>query len=234
MNRRIVLTSLAIVAVLAMAGCATVPSGPNVMVLPGTGKNFDQFRVDQGTCQQYAQASIGGYSASDNANNAAAANAVAGTALGAAVGAIIGSATGQAGQGAAIGAGTGLLFGSAAGSNAAGMSYYESQRRYDMAYVQCMYARGNQVPARAGYRGPGPSLSAPTYPPPNTPPPNLSQTYPQSRPAVPRPPGASSGPGYPPPASNPPSGYGPPPDVPGSSYPPPNTPPPPGVGAPRG
>ena len=55
----------------------------------------------------------------------------------------------------------GLLFGSAAGSNAAGYSYYESQRRYDQAYVQCMYARGNQVPVRAGYRGPPARMAPP-------------------------------------------------------------------------
>jgi hypothetical protein len=90
--------------------------------------------------------------------------------------AIIGSASGQAGQGAAIGAGTGLLFGAAAGSNAAGASYYQVQRRYDAAYLQCMYANGNQVPVRTGYGGP-PSYarpsSPPSYPPPNYPPPNI-------------------------------------------------------------
>ena len=38
----------------ALAGCATVPTGPNVMVLPGTGKTFDQFRVDEMECRHYA------------------------------------------------------------------------------------------------------------------------------------------------------------------------------------
>ena len=92
---------------------------------------------------------------------------IVGTLLGAAAGAIIGSATGQAGQGAAIGAGTGLLFGSAAGSNAYGYSYYEAQRRYDMAYAQCMYARGNQLPGQVVQR----RLPVYSYPPPNYPPP---------------------------------------------------------------
>ena len=137
-----------------VAGCATVPTGPNVMVLPGPQKSFEQFQADQMSCQQYAQASIGGASAQQNAANSAVGSAAVGTLLGAAAGAIIGSATGQAGQGAAIGAGTGLLFGSAAGSNAYGYSYYEAQRRYDMAYAQCMYARGNQLPGRVAYRAP--------------------------------------------------------------------------------
>jgi hypothetical protein len=50
------------------------------------------------------------------------------------------------GTGAAIGAGTGLLFGTLAGSERG--YYYERsvQRRYDIAYQQCMYAKGNQIP----------------------------------------------------------------------------------------
>ena len=234
MRTRIALLPLA--AVVFVAGCATMPSGPNVMVLPGPQKSFDQFQADQGSCQNYAMAVIGGTSAQQNAANNAAANVAIGTALGAAAGAIIGAATGQAGQGAAIGAGTGLLFGSAAGSNAYGYSSYEAQRRYDMAYVQCMYARGNQLPGQVAYRAPPPSSTAPAYPPPNYPAPNLSQGSAPARTAAPR--------AVPPSGSNVPPGYGvppgpiapgplapgaPPADYPPSSYPPPNTPPPPGL-----
>lgn len=236
MNRRNVLQPVAVAALVAMAGCATVPSGPNVMVLPGAQKNFDQFRADQESCQQYAQSSIGGYTAGENAANSAVSSAVVGTALGAAVGAIIGSATGQAGPGAAIGAGTGLLFGSVAGSNAAGLSYYQAQRRYDMAYVQCMYARGNEIPGRAPSRRVAGYPGGPSYPPPNTAPPNLSQGYSPAPPvASARPPYAGSASGYP---SLPSSAAGallaPPADYPAASYPPPNTPPPSGVAPPRG
>jgi hypothetical protein len=168
-------------AVLVLGGCVTVPSGPTVMVLPGSGKGFDQFQSDGIACQQYAQGVVA--PAGQAAANNAAANAAVGTALGAAAGAIIGSATGQAGQGAAIGAGTGLIFGSAAGSNVAYGSSYQMQRSYDMAYLQCMYARGNQVPGQVvshrqpvySYPPPGSaqqSMPPPSnYPPPNTPPP---------------------------------------------------------------
>ena len=142
-----------------LSACVTVPTGPNVMVLPGTNKSFDEFQADGYACSQYAQQMTG--NAGQAAADAATANAVGGTLIGAAVGAAIGSVTGRAGPGAAIGAGTGLLYGSAAGSNAAGMSYYQVQRRYDQAYVQCMYAKGNQVPARAGYRGPPPRMAPP-------------------------------------------------------------------------
>lgn len=153
---------LPLAAVLALGACVTVPSGPSVVALPGRNKTFDQFQADSFTCQQYAQQTVAG--PVDQANNNAAASAIAGTAIGAAAGAIIGSASGNAGPGAAIGAGTGLLFGSAAGSNYYGASYYGVQRRYDGAYVQCMYAKGNQVPVRAParYRGPPPAY----YPPP--------------------------------------------------------------------
>lgn len=150
--------------VLVLAGCVTAPTGPRVMALPGTSKSFDQFQVDDVSCRQYAQYSIGATDPTQAANNAAAANAATGAALGAAAGAIIGSATGQAGAGAAIGAGTGLLFGSASGANAAGYTYYQAQRQYDSAYLQCMYAKGNQVPLGPSY-GPRPY----GYPPPGAP-----------------------------------------------------------------
>ena len=47
-------------ATLLLAACATVPpSGPSVMVLPGSGKTFDQFRSDDFTCRQFADGQIG-------------------------------------------------------------------------------------------------------------------------------------------------------------------------------
>jgi len=168
MRRGFKLASLA--AVLALAGCVTAPTGPRVTALPGTAKNFDQFQADDVSCRQYAQAYLGPDPAKP-ANDAAGANALIGSAWGAAAGAAIGSATAQAGPGAAIGAGIGLLFGSLAGANASGAISYDVQRRYDSAYLQCMYARGNQVPAAAAprYRGPPPPYGYPYYPPPAAP-----------------------------------------------------------------
>lgn len=130
---------------LLLAGCATVPSGPSVMVLPGHGKDFNAFRSDDAICRSWAAQQTG-----INANRAAAGSgmtaAAVGTAVGAAAGAAIGAASGNAGEGAAIGAGSGLLVGSAAGTGTAAASGAEAQRRYDNAYIQCMYAKGNQVP----------------------------------------------------------------------------------------
>ncbi len=139
--------------IVALVGCATIPSGPSVMSLPGTGKSFDEFRVDDAVCRQFAYEQAGGMSGQQAAQNSAVSSAVVGSALGAAAGAAIGSASGQMGAGAAIGAGSGLLLGSAVGSSYAYHSYYEAQRRYDNAYMQCMYAKGNRIPVYGGYSG---------------------------------------------------------------------------------
>jgi hypothetical protein len=201
MKRRILLLPLA--AALVLSGCVTVPTGPAVMVLPGPQKTFDQFQIDSNACQQFAHSVVA--PAGEAAMNNAAGAAVAATAIGAAAGAIIGSATGQAGQGAAIGAGTGLLFGSAASNNVGYASSYDLQRRYDVAYVQCMYARGNQVPGQTAYR------RAPVnYPPANYPAPAAApQGYPPANyPAPTAAPRSTSPPSTPPPNTPPPVGLG--------------------------
>jgi hypothetical protein len=97
--------------------CAGTPTGPSVMVLPGSGKSMEQFQADDTRCRQIAAGTM------------------------------------EATKGGEISA----------------------QRRYDMAYIQCMYAGGNQVPVpgRSGY-GAAPSTtpgSAPAPPPAGTPPP---------------------------------------------------------------
>lgn len=165
---RSALIILMVVVVASLSACATVPTGPSVMVLPGDGKSFDQFRIDDAVCRQFAYEQAGGVSGQQAAQNSAVSSAVVGTAVGAAAGAAIGAAAGNAGTGAAIGAGSGLLFGSAVGSNYATGSYYEAQRRYDNAYLQCMYAHGNQIPGyRRSLRSTGPPPSRNAYPPPS-------------------------------------------------------------------
>ena len=128
-----------------VSACATVPTGPSVMVLPRAGKPFDQFQLDDVVCRQYAQQQIG-VAPGQAATESAVSTAALGTAIGAAVGAAIGAATGHPGIGAAVGAGGGLLTGTAAGAQAGAISSGALQERYDIAYVQCMYAKGDQVP----------------------------------------------------------------------------------------
>ena len=157
-------------ALLGLAACTTIPTGPSVMVMPGSGKNFDQFRADDAECRQYAFGQSGGATANDSAIE----SGVRSAAVGAAVGAVAGAAMGGH-EGAGAGAGMGLLAGSAMGAGAGQTSGYAAQRRYDNAYVQCMYAKGNRVPM-SGRMADRPSVETPRYsapppPPPGYPPP---------------------------------------------------------------
>jgi len=164
---------LPVVALAALAGCVTAPTGPSVMVLPGDGRSFDQFRADDQDCRNYASSQIGGATADQVAADSAVKSAVVGTAIGALAGAALGGH-----RGAATGAGAGLIVGSAAGAGACDASVRGMQRRYDYAFQQCMYSKGNRIagsgrpyayPAYppAGYAPPPP----PYYPPPAPPPP---------------------------------------------------------------
>jgi outer membrane lipoprotein SlyB len=131
----------ALVLTLLIAACTTMPTGPTVMVLPGTGKSFDQFRADDMMCRNYALESVGGLTASQSAAQSGVSSAVVGTVIGAAAGAAIGGH-----EGAGVGAGTGLVVGGLAGTGTAQASGYDLQYRYDHGYIQCMYAKGHQVP----------------------------------------------------------------------------------------
>jgi|SRR5262245_57086888 len=115
-----VLAALGVAAVI--GGCASTPTGPSVMVLPGPSKTMEQFQADDGHCRQVAAVEL---------------------------------------QREAHGS-------------------VPAQQRYDMAYMQCMYAAGHQIPgtSRSGYSTPGAAapaartgISPPPVPPAGTPPP---------------------------------------------------------------
>jgi hypothetical protein len=145
---------------LTLGACATVPSGPSVMVLPGSTKTFEEFQQDDAVCRQWAQQQTG-TTAGKASSNTTATGAVVGTAVGAAAGAAIGAAAGNPGAGAAIGAGTGLVGGTAIGAGQGYGAYQSVQQRYNMAFMQCMYAKGNQIPVARGSIVPGYSSSTP-------------------------------------------------------------------------
>ena len=156
-----------------LAGCATTPpDSPSVMVLPGSGKTFDQFRFDDHECRQFASSQIGG----SNPDQAATDSGVKSAVVGAAVGTIAGAALGGS-RGAVAGAGLGTAGGALAGTGAAGQTGRTLQQRYDIGYQQCMYAKGHQIPVAGRYdRTPRSTTSqrpaaAPPPPPPGTPPP---------------------------------------------------------------
>ena len=87
-----------------LTACVTMPTGPSVMVLPGTGKSFEQFHGDDAFCMRWAEQRVG-LSPQETANQSTASGAAAGTLIGAGLGAAIGAASGNPGLGAAIGAG---------------------------------------------------------------------------------------------------------------------------------
>ena len=150
-----------------LSACAVIPTGPNVMVLPAPGKPFEVFQADDAACRQYARAQLG-LEPAEAANQSAVVSGAVGTVIGAAAGALIGAGAGNPAAGAAIGAGSGLVLGGAGGLGASSASAATSQSRYDMAYVQCMYAKGNQVP---GVATAPVARSTPPPPPPGLPPP---------------------------------------------------------------
>lgn len=169
MNFQKNLTSLC--GALLLTACTSLPTGPSNLALPGTGKSFDQFRADDAICRDYALAQVGGASAQQSADNAAIKSATVGTVVGAAAGAAMGGH-----EGAGVGAGVGLLMGSAAGSDAARQSSYGSQRQYDNAYTQCMYAKGQRVAVPANFvdrntQSQGSKPRSPSAPPSYYPPP---------------------------------------------------------------
>lgn len=156
MTIRIPLTAPVVLLAL-LAGCATTPIGPTSRVMPAPGKPFDVFRYDDAECRQFAAQSAGTSTNEASANNMAGSMAL-GTVVGATAGALMG---GQ--RGAGVGAGAGLLVGTAHGSGQSGYAGRDAQQRYNLAYEQCMYAKGNQVP---GYGAPPPGRSYPMPPPP--------------------------------------------------------------------
>ena len=167
-----------------LAGCtATMPNGPSVAVMPAQGKPFELFVAEDRQCRQFAQESIG-----MTANQAATESEIKSIAAGTAIGAVAG-AIGGGHEGAGTGAAFGMLTGAAIGSGEAHYSGHEAQRRYDISYEQCMYAKGNllpqayqprviysQPPAQSYYPPPPPpNASTPSYYPPPPPPPPSGQ-----------------------------------------------------------
>jgi outer membrane lipoprotein SlyB len=129
-----------------LAGCATRPLVPDVAVMPPPGKPFEVFQAEEQSCRSYARDQVG-QDPQLVAQNKVVSGAAAGAAIGAVAGALLGHGRDEA---VATGAGIGVIEGSAVGVGAANRSGANLQRQYDIAYEQCMYAKGNQLPS---YRG---------------------------------------------------------------------------------
>ena len=187
---RILRILFSLAALLLLGACVSMPTGPGVMVLPGTGKSFDLFRADDMECRQFASNQVGGSTPDSAAESSGVKSAAVGAAVGAAAGAIIGGR-----GGAATGAGTGLIIGGAAGAGAAGSSQRTLQQRYDFGYQQCMYAKGHRIPTAGRFEN---STARPVSPYATTPPPPASASAPSAATNAPPPPPAGTPPPPPP------------------------------------
>lgn len=153
MNRlsRIALMTGAVIT--SLTACVSAPTGPTVAVMPREGKPFEVFQLEDMQCRQFAANAV--KDTSDAALKEGATSAVIGAALGAAAGAVI-----QGGNHANVGtgAGVGMLGGAAMGAMNSAGKQNQAQLQYNIAYQQCMYSKGNQVPSYAapasgtGYR----------------------------------------------------------------------------------
>lgn len=142
MNHKVIASAIA---ALMVAGCVSQPDGPYVPVAPGHGKSWDAFQRDDYDCRNFADSRVG--RRAENANDRAILSTIIGAGLGAALGGAIGG-----GEGAGIGAAAGGVGGAAYGSNDSQRSQRNLQRQYDIAYAQCMSAKGNDVPPPFGAR----------------------------------------------------------------------------------
>lgn len=136
---------VSVLGLLALAGCAQMPVGPTVQATPPLYKPFDVFAAEETACRDWAA------HASGSAPDAAAQDFVGATAAGTVIGAVVGGLAGGQ-NGAGVGAAFGLLTGAAVGSNQSYYRAYGAQGHYDMAYQQCMYAKGNGLPGYHSYR----------------------------------------------------------------------------------
>ncbi len=214
--------ALGISAVVLLEGCAAMPMGPTVQVMPAPNKPFEVFVADQTICKSYAEHQVSGQAEAANER------AIGGTLIGSALGAGLGAALGG-GRGAGVGAAAGGLMGTAVGGSNSQHAQGSIQEQYDNAYAQCMYAKGNQVaqpvqPQPPVVVVPGAAVVYPTAPAPYYAPPSVYSGSPPATGYAPPPaPGGYSQPpagGYAPP----PGAYSAPPPPPGTAAPPPPAP----------
>jgi uncharacterized protein YcfJ len=160
--------SLLLLPLVVLAGCAVnAPPGPRVAVMPAPGKPFEQFAAEEQQCRGYAQNNVGGQTPGEASGHSVAGSAVVGTVIGAAAGSLLGGR-----HGTANGAGMGLITGTMIGAGQGARSAADTQRAYDIAFQQCMYAKGNQLPqayqqrqvqSRVIYMQPGTVYQQQTY-----------------------------------------------------------------------
>ncbi len=127
----------AAVQLIVLAGCVPQTMAPTVVVTPGPSKSSADFATDLTGCS--AQANQQMAPAVQAANNQIVGNALLGAAFGSSTSAAAGASNNAAG---ATGAATGV----AAGAAAAQTAQVTLRQQFNVAYSQCMYAKGDIVP----------------------------------------------------------------------------------------
>jgi hypothetical protein len=156
-TQRVSFLGVPLISMMLLASCAQMPTGPSVAVMPGPNKPFEIFMQDDQLCRSWASHAIG---LADH--DAAAEQMLASTLTGAAIGAIAGAAGGGH-RSVETGAAFGTVVGASVGGNQSTVTAWNAQRRYDIAYQQCMYSKGNNV----SYYGDRPIQNqSPTWAPP--------------------------------------------------------------------
>ena len=125
-----------------LAACTSAPTGPTVAIMPREGKPFEVFQAEDQQCRQFAASAV--KDTSDAALKEGVTSAAVGAALGAAAGLVIG---GGSHTNVGTGAGVGMLGGAGLGAMNASGKQNQAQEQYNIAYQQCMYSKGNQVPS---------------------------------------------------------------------------------------
>lgn len=138
---RLALMAVSSTAMLLVASCAEMPSGPSIAVMPAPNKPFDVFMQDDQLCRGWAAYAIG-----QPGHDAAAQRLLSSTAAGLAIGTLVGAVAGGH-RNVEAGAAMGTAIGATTGVSQSHDAAWSAQRRYDIAYQQCMYSKGNFVPS---------------------------------------------------------------------------------------
>lgn len=136
-------TLISLACAASLTACVSAPRGPHVAVMPTPGKSLEVFQQEDQYCRNYASQSLGNSSPADTVVG----SAIVGTVFGAAIGAALGGR-----HGAGSGAVTGLMMGTVTGAGAGASESYSAQRRYDIAYQQCMTTMQNSPASAAAVR----------------------------------------------------------------------------------
>ncbi len=131
-----------LLAAVLLSGCATTPMGPTALVMPAQGKPFEVFAQEQEMCKQFAGGEVDGGATMSNLKQLG--TMAISTALGAGLGASV-----RGRRGAEFGGAVGAIGGGAMAGHGSARDQNTLQGRYDLAYTQCMYSRGNQIATAA-------------------------------------------------------------------------------------